>query len=66
MKDSTQESIRFYIGADFLIVNNILWGNKVNLNRGIKAVFANNKGIIREAMEMTPEVRWGVSKEEGQ
>lgn len=64
--ESMKESIRFYIGADFLIVNNLLWGNKVNLGRGIEAVHKNNTGVIREAMEMTPEVRWGVSKKEGQ
>jgi len=61
-----KESIRFFTGADFLVINAFLWGNKIDLERGIEAVHGNNVGIIREAVEMTPEVRWGVSKEEGQ
>jgi hypothetical protein len=61
-----KESIRFYIGADYLIVNNLLWGNSINLEKGIEAVHRNNMGIIREATEMTPAVRWGVSAADGQ
>ncbi|MCL2557842.1 MAG: hypothetical protein FWE09_05130 [Treponema sp.] len=66
MNESTRESIRFFTGADYLVVNNLLWANKINLRRGIEAAHRNNAGVIREAMEMTPEVRWGVPKEEGE
>jgi hypothetical protein len=66
MNEKIKESIRFYIGANYLIVNNLLWRNKTNLEKGIEAVHWNNTGVIREAIEMTHEVRWGVSKEQGQ
>ena len=60
------ESVKFFTGTDFLIINALLWGNEMGVERGIEAVYRNNTGVIREAEEMTPEVRWGVSKEEGQ
>lgn len=66
MGRSVKESIMFYIGADYLIVNSLLWGNKTNLDRAIEAVRRNNAGVGREAVETTPEVRWGVTEEEGE
>jgi len=66
ISEAAQESVYFFTGADFLLVNALLWRNDANVGRGIEAVYRNNTGIIQEAMEMTPAVRWGVSKEEGQ
>ena len=66
MNESLKHLLRFYTGADYLIINALLWGNKSDLEQGIKAVHWNNTGVISEAKEMTPEVRFGVSKEEGQ
>ena len=66
MNKALKEAIWFYTGADYLIVNSLLWCNKSGLERGIDAVYLNNIDMIKDAVEMTPEVRFGMSKEEGE
>ena len=54
MDESTKESVIFYTGADFLIINALLWRNKEVLDKCIEIVHKNNHGVIQEALKMTP------------
>ena len=66
MNEVLKETLWFYTGADYHIVNSILWGNKNDFDEGVKIVYDNNIDVIKDAEEMTPEVRFGMSKEAGQ
>ena len=66
MDDKITESIYFYTRADYLIVNALLWGNKEKIDNCIEKVYNNNKGMIKEAQDITPEKRFGMQKEDAQ
>jgi len=67
MSEAMKESVGFYSAQDAFLINSILWGNKTNLDKAIESTHLNNTGMIREAMEQTPEVRFSwLSKEEAQ
>ena len=48
----------FYSGADYLIVNALLWRNTQALEACLKIVWDNNRAVIREARQSTPEKRF--------
>lgn len=48
----------FYSGADYLIVNALLWRNLQALEACLKIVWDNNRAVIREVRESTPEKRF--------
>ena len=58
------ESIYFYVRSDFLLINNILWDDKDNLDRSIVTLFNEHKGMISEAKEQGPAKRFGVSEDQ--
>ena len=64
--DPIKEAVDFYTGADYLIVNSLLWLNEENIDRAIEAVWQNNTGVMREAISETPEKRFGLPKDEAQ
>lgn len=51
----------FYSGADYLIVNALLWRNTKALEACLKIVWDNNRAVIREARQSTPEKRFSGS-----
>lgn len=61
-----KESLFFYTGADYLIINAFLWRNQEALAPCIDIVQQNNRGMIQEAVAATPSKRFGVSEEEGE
>lgn len=65
MHDQLKESVWFYTGADYLIVNAFLWKNKEALDPCIGIVWQNNLGVIHEAEEEGPEKRFSSSGLDG-
>ncbi|MGM9662245.1 MAG: hypothetical protein ACI3WR_04030 [Oscillospiraceae bacterium] len=58
MSNALKTSLWFYTGADYLIINAFLWKNKSALHECLEIVWNNNRGILREAEEQTPERRF--------
>ncbi|MGM9619129.1 MAG: hypothetical protein ACI3W8_04770 [Oscillospiraceae bacterium] len=58
MSNALKTSLWFYTGADYLIINAFLWKNKSALDECLEIVWNNNRGILREAEEQTPERRF--------
>lgn len=55
---SLSTALWFYSGADYLIVNAFLWRNLQALDACLQIVWDNNRAVIREARESTPEKRF--------
>lgn len=55
---SLSTALWFYSGADYLIVNALLWRNLQALEACLQIVWDNNRAVIREARESTPEKRF--------
>ena len=66
MTEAQQESIKFYVGNDYLLINNIMWGNWDKIDSSIKSIVNDAHGVMREALEMGFDKRWGTTLEEGQ
>lgn len=58
MRDMLKTTLWFYTGADYLIINSFLWKNARALDECLEIVWNNNRGVIREAEEYTPEKRF--------
>ncbi len=65
MDDRLKESLWFYTGADYLIINAFLWINKEAMDPCIGIVWQNNRDVIREAKEEGPENRFAFSGLDG-
>ena len=63
MNEKTQESIFFYKRADYLVINSLLWHNMQSIEQGLVKTYKNNHGMIKEAVEQTPEVRFNCDPE---
>ena len=66
MNKEQKETIMFYVGNDYLLINNIMWGNWDKVDASIKAIVDDAHGVMREAIEMGVDKRWGTTLEEGQ
>jgi len=58
MMDTLKTTLWFYTGADYLIINAFLWQNKAALEPCLEIVWNNNRAVIQEAEEQTPELRF--------
>jgi len=65
MKKEQKESILFYSLNDYLIINNLMWGNKKEAIDGYKIAYNDAQGIMKEALQMGLDKRWGVSLKKG-
>ena len=61
MDDRVKTVVWFYTGADYLIVNAFLWRDKQALVECLEIVWSNNRAVIQEAEEQTPEKRFSSS-----
>lgn len=61
MNDTLKTALWFYTGADYLIINSFLWRDKCALNECLEIVWNNNRVVIQEAEEQTPEMRFSSS-----
>ena len=53
-----EESICFYTRNDYLLINDLLWGNSDNIEKVIKIIVENSKACMKEAEEIGIENRW--------
>lgn len=58
MRDTLKKTLWFYTGADYLIINSFLWRDKSALDECLEIVWNNNRAVIQEAVEQTPEKRF--------
>lgn len=67
MTESQKETIKFYTTNDYLLINGLLWKeSSETIDAFIKLINDDGRGVIQEALELTPEIRWNCSKEEGE
>ena len=67
MTESQKETVRFYTTNDYLLINGLLWKQPDEfIDIFINLINQDGRGVIQEALEQTPEVRWNCSKEEGE
>ena len=66
MTDAQLESIFFYVRNDYLILNNLMWGNLAEAFRGAEIANMDAKGMMEEAQKVGPAARWRVSQECGE
>lgn len=65
MDAKLKQTIWFYTGADYLVINAFLWKNTAALNDVIQIVWNNNRAVIGEAQEQTPQKRFESSGLDG-
>lgn len=58
MSNLLNTTLWFYTGADYLIINSFLWRDKCALDECLEIVWNNNRAVIQEADELTPEIRF--------
>ena len=61
-----EEALWFYCRNDYIIINNLLWGNWDKLEKGMQIVVDDAKGVMKEADEIGIENRWQGTPEECQ
>ncbi len=66
LTDAQKESIDFYCGNDYLLINNLMWGKFDKVDWAINIIDTDAIGVLKEADAIGVEKRWGVSKEEGE
>lgn len=66
LTDEQEESIDFYCGNNYLLINNLMWGKFDKIDWAIDAIDTDATAVMKEADTMGVEKRWGVSKEEGE
>ena len=57
MTDAQLESIFFYVRNDYLILNNLMWGNLAEAFRGAEIANMDAKGMMEEAQKVGPAAR---------
>jgi len=66
MTEEQKETLRFYTTNDYLLINGLLWGeSRDNIEKFIKIINEDGRGVLKEAIEVGYDVRWNCSKEEG-
>lgn len=67
MTEAQKETLRFYTTNSYLLINGLLWGeNKETIDKFIKIVNDDGRGVMAEAIAEGFDVRWNCSKEEGE
>ena len=67
MTEAQKESLRFYTTNDYLLINGLLWGeNEEMIDRFIRVINDDGRGVLAEAVEQGFDVRWSCGKEEGE
>ena len=66
LTDEQEESIDFYCGNNYLLINNLMWGKFDKIDWAIEVIDTDATAVMKEADTMGVEKRWGVSKEEGE
>ena len=62
-----KETIKFYTTNDYLLINGILWGEgDETIDTLIHIINEDGLGVIKEALKMGFDVRWGCTKAEGE
>lgn len=61
-----EEALWFYCRNDYIIINDLLWGNWDKLEKGMQIVVDDAKGVMKEADEIGIENRWQGTPEECQ
>ena len=66
MTQEQKDTLRFYTTNDYLLINGLLWGeDEETIDRFIRLINTDGRGVMAEAAEQGPDVRWNCSKEEG-
>ena len=67
MTEAQKETLRFYTTNDYLLINGLLWGeDEETIDRFIRVINDDGRGVMAEAAEQGYDVRWNCSKEEGE
>ena len=66
MNKKQEESLFFYARNDYLIINNLLVDNVEKAIGGYKLAYQDGHAMMKEALDVGFDKRWGVSKEQGQ
>ena len=61
-----EEALFFYCRNNYIIINDLLWGNGDKLEKGIELIVDDAKGVMKEADEVGIENRWKALQEECQ
>lgn len=64
MNKDTKESIYFYLGNYYLLVNSVMWGNFINIDKKMGIIISDGIGVMEEAKAMGLEKRWGLPTKE--
>ena len=51
MDKKQKTSVSFYSGSDYLIINNLLWGNKVGVENSVKILDKEHRAMLQEALD---------------